>query len=46
MESMISQRVTEIHSVSDLETREALIPNAATFTNTNLLGKQKDITAA
>lgn len=29
MESMISQRVTSIHSVSDLDTCEAFIPNAA-----------------
>lgn len=33
VESMISQRVTEIHSVSDLETCEALIPNAASIIN-------------
>lgn len=33
MESMISQRVTSIHSVSDLDTCEAFIPNAASVIN-------------
>lgn len=33
MESMISQRVTSIHSVSDLDTCEAFIPNAASIIN-------------
>ena len=33
MESMISQRVTAIHSVSCLDTCETFIPNAASIIN-------------
>lgn len=33
MESMISQRVTPVHNVSDLDTCETFIPNAASIIN-------------
>lgn len=33
MESMISQKVTPIHNVSDLDTCKTFIPNAASIIN-------------